>query len=185
MAEKLSRKDLFSIFRRSLSPESQPPKPPELPAPLRPPSAADEDTIGISCYRCGACVNVCPRQAIKPLPAHYGIRAGTPHIVAREAPCVMCDGLLCTTVCPSGTLRPILRPTAVQMGLAEVNTRRCLPYRGEPCRKCYDHCPMPGALALDAQGRPRVTSACTGCGLCEYYCPTEPAAIRVRPRSAL
>ena len=182
MAEKLSRRDLFSIFRR---PVDIVVKPPTLRIPLRPPSAVGEDKIGDSCYRCGACVDICPRQAIKPLPPEYNERAGTPHIIAREAPCVLCPGLLCTTVCPSGTLRPLERPTQVQMGLAGVNTKTCLPHRGEPCRKCFDHCPIPGAIVLDEKGRPRVTLSCTGCGLCEFYCPTEPTSIRVRPQSAL
>ncbi len=100
-------------------------------------------------------------------------------------PCVLCQGLLCTTVCPSGTLRPLQLPAEVQMGLAEVNPKRCLPHRGQACSQCFDHCPVPGAIMPDGQGRPQVTAACTGCGLCEYYCPTEPTSIRVRPRSAL
>jgi MauM/NapG family ferredoxin protein len=182
MAEKLSRRDLFSMFRR---PVNQAPKPVVLTVPLRPPGSVDEAKIGDSCYRCGACVNICPRQAIKPLDSEYNERAGTPHIVARDAPCVLCHGLLCTTVCPSGTLRPLQLPAEVQMGLAEVNPKRCLPHRGEPCSQCHDHCPVAGAIVIDAQGRPQVTAACTGCGLCEYYCPTEPASIRVRPRSTL
>ena len=182
MAEKLSRRDLFSIFRRTVDTAI---KPSTLRIPLRPPGAVDEATIGDTCYRCGACINICPRQAIKPLPAEYKERAGTPHIVAREAPCVLCQDLLCTTVCPSVTLRLLQLPTEVKMGLAEVNTQRCRPYRGEPCTRCIEHCPVPGALVADEQGRPRVTAACTGCGLCEYYCPTEPTSIRVRPQSAL
>ena len=65
MAEKLSRRDLFSIFRRSVDTAV---KPPTLPTPLRPPSAVGEAAIADSCYRCGACVEICPRHAIKPLP---------------------------------------------------------------------------------------------------------------------
>lgn len=182
MAEKLSRRDLFSLFRRSALPDN---KPPALAVPLRPPSAVDEATIGDSCFRCGACVNACPRQAITPLPPEYNERAGTPHIVARDAPCVLCEGLLCTTVCPSGTLHPLQQPQEVHMGLAQVNPKRCLPHRGQACMRCHDQCPMPGAIVMDDRGRPQVTESCTGCGLCEYYCPTEPAAIRVLPRSTL
>lgn len=182
MAEKLSRRDLFSIFRRSVDTVV---KPPTLPIPLRPPSAVDEESIGNSCYRCGACVEICPRHAIKPLPLEYKQRAGTPYIVARDAPCVLCQSLLCTSVCPSGTLHPLQGPEQVKMGLAVVNPQRCLPHRGEACTRCFEHCPMPGAIVLDEKGRPQITAACTGCGLCEFYCPTETASIRVRPQSAL
>jgi MauM/NapG family ferredoxin protein len=181
----LSRRDLFGIFRRSLDKarEPEPAAPARLPAPLRPPGAGLELLIADTCLRCGACEAACPRQAIHPLPDEYGAWAGTPHIVPRQAPCVLCNGLLCTSVCPSGTLRPLTAITEVQ-GTALVDAGRCLPYRGTPCRECQARCPLPGAIVTDDAGRPRVTSACTGCGLCEHYCPTEPAAIRVRPREA-
>src|SRR3989442_1777174 len=101
----LSRRDLLSIFRRPLEAAQEPV--PVLPPPLRPPGAGLEDLIADTCLRCGACVETCPRQAIKPLPAAYGAWAGTPYIVPRDAPCVLCTGLQCTHVCPSGTLRPV------------------------------------------------------------------------------
>src|SRR5947207_8092572 len=107
----MSRRDLFSIFRRSAERalETEPPVQavPRPPAPLRPPGAAPELVVADSCVRCGACIEICPRQAIRPLPDVYGAWAGTPYIVPRQAPCVVCNQLLCTTVCPSGTLRPL------------------------------------------------------------------------------
>lgn len=179
MADKLSRRELFNIFRRSAEAVKGPP------LPLRPPSAGLEKSIAESCMHCGACVEACPRQAIKPLGPEYGDRAGTPHIVAAEAPCVLCEGLKCTTVCPSGTLKPLRRATEVAMGVAIVARGRCLPWTEEmPCIICHERCPIVGAIRLDEHKRPSVTSACTGCGMCEYYCPTEPAAIRIRPRNA-
>ena len=123
------------------------------------------------------------RRPIKPLSVEYGDAQGTPHIVAREAPCVLCEGLLCTTVCPSGALVPVRRATEVQMGGAVIDAARCLPHRGEKCSVCLDRCPIQGALRLDDKGRPVVQDTCTGCGICEYYCPTEPTSIKVRPWS--
>lgn len=197
----LSRRDLFSLFRRPVeavvrpaaspppasapagAPAAAPPSPSSWPAPLRPPGAAPELLMADTCLRCGACVEICPRQAIRPLPETYGAWAGTPHIVPRQAPCVLCHGLVCTTVCPSGALRPVTVISDVQMGLAVLDTTRCLPYQGQPCRECQAHCPVESAITL-TEGRPQVTSACTGCGLCENYCPTQPSSIRVRPREA-
>lgn len=185
MSERLTRRDLFGMFRRSLRVAMEEgERPPALPVPLRPPGAVDEGTMADICLRCGACVTACPRHAIRPLPPLYGARAGTPHVVPREAPCVLCSGLQCTTACPSGALQPVASAAEVDMGLAVVDPRRCLPHQGKACTTCRDRCPIAGAIELDAQGRPRVTDACTGCGLCEYYCPTEPAAIRIRPRGA-
>lgn len=181
MASPLSRRELFSIFRRSASSAV---RPKSLPPVLRPPGAIAEAKLAETCLRCGRCEAICPRQAIKPLSTEYGAAQGTPHIVARQAPCVLCDGLLCTTVCPSGALTPVRRATEVQMGVAQINPGQCLPFRGDKCSVCLDRCPIQGALRPDANGRPSVTDFCTGCGICEYYCPTEPAAIRILPRSA-
>lgn len=183
----MTRRDLFSIFRRSAEQATKPeppPAPPRPPAPLRPPGAAPELLMADTCTRCGACVEACPRQAIRPLPELYGAWSGTPHIVARQAPCVVCNGLLCTTVCPSGTLRPLGSPLEIGMGTAVVDATRCLPYQGKDCGECHRRCPIEGALVLDQDGRPIVTAACIGCGLCEYYCPTTPPSIKVRPREA-
>lgn len=206
----LSRRDLFGLFRRSVqaatppapsagpapapsaepapapTPQPTPAATPVLRPPLRPPGAPDEARLVESCLRCGACVQACPRQAIQPLPAAYGGMQGTPYIVPREAPCVMCHGLLCTTACPSGTLLPLSGPAAARMGLAVVDPGRCLPHLDAgACDLCQEKCPIPGAIMVDTGGRPHVTAQCVGCGLCEHYCPTEPAAIRVTPTAAL
>ena len=178
MANPLSRRDLFGLLRRPFETDSAGR------SPLRPPGAIFEDRIADTCLRCGACVSVCPRQAIKPLDASQGERAGTPHIVPREAPCVLCNGLLCTTACPSGALRPMADAKEVRMGKAIINPKRCLPWQGQACTTCITCCPIPGALVAAAKGRPQVTAQCTGCGICEYYCPTTPAAIVVRPQAA-
>jgi ferredoxin-type protein NapG len=176
MGSPLSRRDLFGMFRKSFDAGTEP-------RPLRPPGTVSEENLAQTCLTCGACVQVCPRHAIKPMPEGAGRLAGTPYIVPREAPCVLCTGLLCTTVCPSGTLLKVTEPQSVRMGHAAVDARRCLPHKGTPCNTCVSCCPVPGALVADEQGRPKVTSACTGCGICEYYCPTAPAAIQVRPRT--
>lgn len=151
--------------------------------PLRPPGAIAEDRIADTCIRCGACIDICPRHAIRALPKGRGPGIGTPFLIPRDAPCVMCHGLQCTTVCPSGTLRPLSDPRQMYIGRAIIDTGRCLPYGGSACSTCTSVCPVAGALQVDAHGRPRVTDACTGCGLCEHYCPPEPTAIHIRPKS--
>lgn len=176
MGDRLSRRDLFGMFRKSLSAA----KADELP--LRPPGAIDEDRIADTCIRCGACIDVCPRRAIRAIPRGYAAGVGTPYIVPREAPCVMCSGLSCTAVCPSGTLRRLTSPHEVHMGRAIIDKARCLPYQGTACSACVSFCPVQGAISLDAQARPHITDACTGCGLCEHYCPPDPTAVHIRPR---
>lgn len=171
----VSRRELFTFWRRRKEKEPAPP-----PDPLRPPGAVFDELLVDTCARCGKCVAACPRDAIRPLDASWGRARGTPAIVPREAPCVVCEGLACTWVCPSGALRRIA-VFDVQMGTAELQPGRCLAFLGTPCSACVQACPVPGALAA-VDGRPVVDPArCIGCGVCEHVCPTEPAAVTVAP----
>ena len=157
--------------------EEQPPEP-EI-DPLRPPGAIFETLLVDTCARCGKCVEACPREAIFSLDESYGRAAGTPAIRPRNAPCVVCDGLQCTQVCPSGALQKVA-VFDVQMGTAIV-LDTCVTYAGEECSQCVASCPVPGALGV-TDGHPDVDAArCIGCGLCEHVCPTQAASIIVEP----
>ena len=190
MSKGLSRRELFSFWRKP--PPSRDPPPPRRAQPrLRPPGALDEASFLDTCERCGKCIEVCPRQALGPVAA--GVGAGTPFLVPRQAPCVVCTGLQCTHACPTGALTPLVDPLTIRMGTAVIATDRCLAYLGQPCAACVDICPIPGAIAAvpwsgsDGKGGgngkvPLVSiDRCVGCGLCENFCPPEPAAIVIRP----
>lgn len=165
-----------------LPPDEPPPRPRIV---LRPPGALDEGLFNDTCRRCGACVAICPAKAIFAFEGkHEGDRArGTPVIDADLAACVICDGLLCTTVCPSGALRKLTHPSEIRMGTAEVYAPLCVRSNGEDCTECVTKCPVgPTAIRFDHAGPPVVlTDGCTGCGVCQLYCPTSPKAIVVRP----
>ncbi|MCS6915613.1 MAG: 4Fe-4S dicluster domain-containing protein [Myxococcales bacterium] len=181
----LTRRQLFGLFRLRPEPAAPPPRPlrhPGLPPPLRPPGALDEERLADTCRRCGECVRACPVGAILPLGEEYGPWAGTPHIVARKQPCVICEGLRCTAVCPTGALRPLAAPAEVAMGHAFRDWQRCQAFWGTPCDDCRRACPVPGAIYVDSHDHPHVdTLVCVGCGRCEQACPMEPPAIVVRP----
>jgi ferredoxin-type protein NapG len=193
----VSRRDLLTFWRRPLAamrePERAPASAPATtpatapgtarPPPLRPPGMMHEQLLIATCTRCGKCVEACPADAIFPLGAEWGDLRGTPAIEPRRQPCVLCTGLQCTHVCPSGALLPVYVNHDVVMGTAVLDAARCVTWHGQRCDACITHCPMPGALSADADGRVRVDEQkCVGCGLCERACPTEPTSIHVVPR---
>ena len=146
---------------------------------LRPPGAVREQLFGDTCSRCGECAKVCPAQCIV---INEAVADGTPFIVARESPCVVCDELACTQHCPSGALLPLTHASQIRMGLAIVDAQRCVRSHGEDCELCVTHCPLgEAAICINDDGAIEVRRGCTGCGVCERACPTEPASIVVEP----
>lgn len=150
---------------------------------LRPPGAIEESALVDTCYRCGACIDACPADAIYALDRAAESAAGTPAIDADKAACVVCEGLKCTHVCPSGALLPVAQPADIRMGLAHVYAPLCLRIREEACTICVDQCPLGSdALVFSGDGPPDVLEdGCVGCGVCQLYCPTDPKAIVIDP----
>ncbi len=180
---------------------------------LRPPGARPEVEFADLCSRCGDCVRACPAQCIE-LDAREDAAdrdaGGLPYIVARQSPCVICEELACMAACPTGALRPVQAAGDIAMGLAVLDHNRCLrqPFAprtrqgvagttphsrlaaaaagdAQDCRLCVHDCPIgEAALGLDAAGRLEVRDGCTGCGVCERVCPTDPPSIIVWPKPA-
>ena len=157
-----------------------------VPAPehwLRPPGALAERDFLDTCSRCGECVRVCPAQCIKI--DYSGSRGnGAPYIDPTQMPCVLCTPLACMNSCPSGALQ--LVPLAeIDMGTAHWNEHLCVRSYGNECTICVDNCPV-GTMALEVrENRIHVNEDhCTGCGVCQNKCPTDPKSIVVMPKSA-
>ena len=161
-----------------------PPSPAPPPKPLvRPPGALEEQKFLETCSRCGKCAEVCPAQCIKLDPAAL-TGGGAPFIDVETMPCVLCDGLLCMPACPTGAL--VVTPLAeIDVGTAEWRENLCVRSHGTDCKICVDHCPR-GAAALELKDNRVhvIQEGCTGCGVCQYQCPTYPKSIVVVPKSA-
>jgi ferredoxin-type protein NapG len=127
-------------------------------------------------------VAACPVHALVPLRSADPSRDGTPQLIPSQRACVVCDDLSCMKACPSGALTLVPRES-IRIGLAVVHHGDCRRSFGEPCRECVDRCPFgPTAIGFDAKGQVTVLAdGCTGCGVCELYCPTNPRAITVLP----
>ena len=146
----------------------------------RPPGAVAEGQFLQSCTRCGDCIDACPPRAIEPAPESAGPRrSGTPMIDAVRQPCVMCSDTPCISACDPGVLR---LDFPLKMADASIDQMACLPWQGQPCTLCVDHCPVPGAITTDETGRPSIDSQrCTGCGVCVQVCPAPRPAVDHRP----
>lgn len=147
---------------------------------LRPPGALPEEDFLKRCIKCIKCVQVCPYRSIKTIPVSWGLKYGTPAIVARETPCYVC--MKCPPVCPTGALdNKLTEKQNIRMGVAEINRELCLAYNGVICRACFERCPIyREAIILKEEMYPEVQrEKCLGCGICENVCPTIEAAVRV------
>lgn len=134
----------------------------------RPPHAVPEPEFMVGCTKCDACLQACPPHAIFRTPESEGILAGLPIIDASAQPCLMCDDMPCVPVCEAGVLR---MDAPVAMGIAKIDSLTCLAFQGTVCTICVEHCPVEGAITMEA-GRPIINSeSCTGCGVCLYVCP--------------
>ncbi len=149
---------------------------------LRPPGALPEHEFLDRCLRCGNCVKNCPADAIQPLQHRDPKLANTPFIDPDAQPCVICDSLACMFVCPSGALQTVLAED-IRMGLAIFNVDTCLRSNSVDCTYCVDSCPIgKSAIKLTSAGMIEVIEpGCTGCGVCQYACPTDPKSIVVEP----
>jgi ferredoxin-type protein NapG len=170
------------------TPQADPYHSPAAPVPpgehwLRPPGALSEREFLDACSRCGECVRVCPAQCIK-LDYSGGKGKGAPYIEPDAMPCVLCSSLACMNNCPSGAL-PLTPLLQIDMGTAVWNEHLCVRSHGEDCTKCVDHCPV-GTMALELIGNRVhvIEEGCTGCGVCQNNCPTDPKSIVVMPKSA-
>jgi ferredoxin-type protein NapG len=149
---------------------------------LRPPGALPDEDFEKACSKCGLCVQACPVKCIV-IDAEARIGDGFPYILPALAPCVVCDELACMKACPTGALK-LVEKAKIRMGLAVVDAGTCLRSHGEDCRLCVEACPIGDTAISISQTSGRVlvkTNGCVGCGSCEHACPTDPAAVTIRP----
>ncbi len=151
------------------------------PSYLRPPGALpDEKAFLSTCEHCNECADACPYEVIEQLGPEAGPAEGTPVLRPKTTPCQWCPDFDCIDACPSGALSLGLAGLPAPIGKAELHLESCLVSQGVLCDVCVYRCPS-SIRAISLKDRFPVIDekACTGCGLCSYYCVAETTAITV------
>lgn len=174
-------------------------QPPVRNTPLVPPGATGLRNMKQRCIACQLCVSACPNNVLRPSSKLSTLMQ--PEMSFEKGFCRP-ECVECSAVCPSGAIKPVTAAdkTAISAGYAVWNESSCVVNTQKlPCTACERHCPTK-AITLVAvnpedenrQGgfpgrRPPVLKVpvidkelCTGCGACEYLCPSRPfSAIHV------
>ncbi len=152
------------------------------PGVIRPPGAIGATEFHAACDGCGDCAEACPADAILMEGPATALARSSPLIDPVESPCVMCDSLVCSTVCKPRALVPVA-PETMKIGRLVFNGDACWAQQGiDPnCDYCMDRCPLKGRAITYRQGSgPEFHSqVCTGCGVCVHYCPAQPAPLSI------
>ena len=137
---------------------------------IRPPGSLEEKSFLGRCIRCGACMKVCPNNALHPAGVEAGIEGlWTPVLVARIGYCEpSCS--LCGQACPTGAIWEF---TAREKGWAAG-----IPAAGNTRPAAQ---PIRIGTAFYDRGRCLPWAMATECIVCEEWCPTSPKAIYLRP----
>ena len=150
--------------------------------PLTPFGSRSVKDFYTKCTACQLCVSVCPNNVLRPSTSLE--RLMQPEMSYEKGYCrPECTD--CSQVCPSDAILPLTpaEKTSHKIGLASVDRDLCVVSRnGVSCGNCARHCPVgairmvpldpsePNGLRIPAVDESR----CTGCGACEYLCPSRP-----------
>lgn len=143
---------------------------------LRPPSACNETSFRKKCIRCGACISICPTNALQPTFTNGFM---TPILKPKTGYCSeFCNA--CTNICPTGAIVPVslAKKRSLVIGKASINKNTCLCFKDKKlCLLCVESCPYHAieAVTINNIRVPIVnTEICIGCGKCENKCPINP-----------
>jgi ferredoxin len=148
--------------------------------PVIPPGASGLRSYSSKCTGCQLCVSNCPNQAL--ISSDRSVGALQPSLSFERGYCrVNC--VKCSTVCPTGAIRPITvaEKSAIQIGRAVIDRTRCIRNSEDvDCSACARNCPAGVINLIQKNGGGKDIAVdeerCAGCGACEYFCPVRPAA---------
>ena len=157
--------------------EVLPKQAPKREVPVTPPGSIGPKDFYKHCTACQLCVAECPNNVLRPSSDLEHLMQ--PEMSYEKGFCRP-ECTRCSELCPSGAIHRITREEKTQyhIGTAQVNPELCFMASGKSaCGKCVQACPS-GAIKLVPFGEHRIPAVaeevCTGCGACEYLCPSRP-----------
>ena len=149
--------------------------------PVMPPGAGTYAEFHAKCTGCGLCAAACPGETLTPAVLQYGLSGiGQMRLKFQLGKCEF-ECTRCSTVCPTGALKPLKLAAKQRLKIGEVTffRNRCIVHLdGEDCGACAEHCPTGALQMVPYKGSlttPSVLpSICIGCGSCQYICPATP-----------
>jgi ferredoxin-type protein NapG len=183
MSETWTRRDLLlgGLPRLARRLAEQPAGPPLRPL-VRPPGALAEVEFLATCERCHACVEACPNHVLAAVGGRGANIDGTPYMAFLDGYCELCRA--CAEACPSGALQGAVIGAAASPGIAVVDMAHCLNKAGfAMCLSCQERCPERAITLVQLRTPTVIPQRCTGCGACQFVCPTSPVSVAVAPIS--
>lgn len=134
------------------------------------------------CTGCQLCVSACPNGVLRPSTDLQHLMQ--PYMGYEKGWCRP-ECTACSDVCPTGAIIPVEKEMKLVMsiGKAAVNLDLCIAAKGEDsCGNCARHCPVGAILMVRNPDAPErkiptlIEQDCTGCGACEFLCPSRPVS---------
>ncbi len=156
--------------------------------PISPPGSISIEHFKSLCTACHLCVTSCPTHVLYPSLFDYGIDGILQPKLNYDASFCNYDCNICTLICPSGAILPVdvASKKLIQIGRTHFVKEDCVVIdKKKECAACAEHCPTKAVRMVPYEGKLKLpelnNDLCTGCGACEYACPTTPRkAIYVR-----
>jgi ferredoxin len=148
--------------------------------PVSPPGSKSIQHFTNSCTACNLCVSACPTQVLQPSFLEYGFLGMLQPTMNFKIGFCNFDCVICSQVCPSGAILPVIleKKKTIQLGKVNFIKENCIVVTEKTdCGACAEHCPTKAVTMVPYENIkiPEIKNEyCIGCGACENACPTKP-----------
>jgi ferredoxin len=149
--------------------------------PVCPPGAGSISDFNKDCTACSLCITACPNGVLEPSYKQYGLAGIMQPVMNYHKSFCTYNCTICTEVCPTYALHPLLPDAKKLTQLGKVNFIKdnCIVKTDKTaCGACTESCPTKAVFMIQYEGNlliPEVNvDICIGCGHCEFACPTVP-----------